>query len=481
MRDLTVQVRRNTEDLQKYLRDLDQWTEEMQKKDEQLKSSKKQEPSEVANSPDVAKRKVAEDVLIAEEEAKSAPSATKRPKSQPLKQHEYDKWERFDVDKALEELDKEKVVETKADPAGADPLVLRQQAVVEKDNGNKHFKAGKWDEAIACYTRGIQCDPTNAMIPANRAMALLKKKEFAAAEVDCTVAIGLDSTYTKAYMRRGVARRELGKLEDAIKDLRKAVELEPANKQAEAELEVTAKLVGNESVGEGSRRNKKTKEEPSKNIIEEAVITAEDSRSTRPKNQEVKLEPGQILPIVKSPHARSKKPLKRIEIAETGDVDTRPDDVSTKEIKGNDVQIPPSQKTQEKEISDKLESTSLASSGDRFKKPQSSVQFMAVWKYLSESERISYLSLLSEADYPVIFRHSLEPPTFGGILITLQKSDYDPRRILEHLKGLTKVPRISAIIMFMDSNERELARDVLSRCKNLEKEALQPIITCFDL
>lgn len=40
--------------------------------------------------------------------------------------------------------------------------------------GNGYFKEGKYEAAIECYTRGIAADGTNALLPANRAMAYLK-------------------------------------------------------------------------------------------------------------------------------------------------------------------------------------------------------------------------------------------------------------------------------------------------------------------
>ncbi len=43
--------------------------------------------------------------------------------------------------------------------------------------GNQLFKEGKYDEAIENYTQGIDCDPYNALLPANRAMALLKQEK----------------------------------------------------------------------------------------------------------------------------------------------------------------------------------------------------------------------------------------------------------------------------------------------------------------
>lgn len=51
------------------------------------------------------------------------------------------------------------------------------------------FQKGDFTKAIDCYTKGIQCDPANPVLPANRAMALLKIGNVAAAEVDCTLAI----------------------------------------------------------------------------------------------------------------------------------------------------------------------------------------------------------------------------------------------------------------------------------------------------
>lgn len=40
-------------------------------------------------------------------------------------------------------------------------------------------------------------------------MAHLKLAAYAAAEADCSLALELDPTYTKAYHRRGTARRHL--------------------------------------------------------------------------------------------------------------------------------------------------------------------------------------------------------------------------------------------------------------------------------
>lgn len=40
--------------------------------------------------------------------------------------------------------------------------------------GNAYFKEGKYEAAVECYSRGIEADSMNVLLPANRAMAFLK-------------------------------------------------------------------------------------------------------------------------------------------------------------------------------------------------------------------------------------------------------------------------------------------------------------------
>jgi len=76
----------------------------------------------------------------------------------------------------------------------------------------------------------------------NRAISLLKVNKFAEAESDCTKAIVLDYTSWKAYVRRGIARREQKNYKGSLEDLEKAVALVPDNKDAKKELEITREL-----------------------------------------------------------------------------------------------------------------------------------------------------------------------------------------------------------------------------------------------
>lgn len=43
--------------------------------------------------------------------------------------------------------------------------------------GNAFFKDGKFDDAIECYTRGMDADPYNPVLPTNRATAFFRLKK----------------------------------------------------------------------------------------------------------------------------------------------------------------------------------------------------------------------------------------------------------------------------------------------------------------
>nr|XP_028601570.1 RNA polymerase II-associated protein 3-like [Podarcis muralis]XP_028601571.1 RNA polymerase II-associated protein 3-like [Podarcis muralis]XP_028601572.1 RNA polymerase II-associated protein 3-like [Podarcis muralis]XP_028601573.1 RNA polymerase II-associated protein 3-like [Podarcis muralis]XP_028601574.1 RNA polymerase II-associated protein 3-like [Podarcis muralis] len=167
---------------------------------------------------------------------------------------------------------------------------LKQKAMAEKDLGNGYFKEGKYEIAIECYTRGIAADGTNALLPANRAMAYLKIQKYEEAEEDCTQAVLLDSSYSKAYARRGTARAALGKLKEAMQDFETVLNLEPGNKQAVNEL----MKLKNESIAKG-------------------LWTGTECPGLSQKETEAQ---NLVKPIDKPLHLRSKKPLRRIIIEE---------------------------------------------------------------------------------------------------------------------------------------------------------------------
>lgn len=340
----------------------------------------------------------------------------------------------------------------------------RQEAAIQKDRGNAYFKEGKYEAAIECYSRGMEADSMNVLLPANRAMAFLKLEKFKEAEEDCTKAISLDNTYSKAFARRATARVSLGKLKEAKTDFQAVLKLEPGNKQALNELQ---KLQD----------------------VSNSLLQTSDSSQRRT-----------IQPIDKPIHLRSTKPLRRIDIEEVSgkvpvpktesssqDVARKPDNdgsplstsPSAKMIKieeiadipshSSDQLTPPRQAVQpsQEESGHLLESSTKPSStgADVPPPPTNSFQLEAdLRKIRPQPELIyRYLKQIKPEMYSKIFHNSLESDILSQILKTLHGfyiENEPPTVILEILRNLASVRRFDMTIMFMSSAEKKVLKEV---------------------
>ncbi|KAL8612487.1 hypothetical protein ACOMHN_053741 [Nucella lapillus] len=278
------QLRRNQQDLQDYLADLGSWEDDMKKKEQELLDKKSNEPQKlppVRNSLDKKKLK----------------KKKKKKSDQPLGKKkisgfDFQAWDKFDVDKALEEIDGEEEKKSSSEYETDEEWETERRkhlANEEKNTGNSHLSAGACDIAVECYTHGMDLDPSNALLPANRALALIKLEKYAAAEVDCSTAITLDPLYVKAYLRRAAARVGLQHLEQALEDYQRVLQLEPNNKHARAEVDRLQKEI-----------------QRGKEDSEPAVTSLEKSQTN------------EVKAVYKPPEQRSKKPLRRIQIEEIG-------------------------------------------------------------------------------------------------------------------------------------------------------------------
>lgn len=105
----------------------------------------------------------------------------------------------------------------------------------EKEAGNAAFKAGAYGVAITHYERAQNIEPEMPYYQLNIAAACLKLSRWVEAEAACSKALAQHRS-SKGYFRRARARNMMGKQEDAIKDLRAALELQPSNIEALEEL-----------------------------------------------------------------------------------------------------------------------------------------------------------------------------------------------------------------------------------------------------
>ncbi|NXQ47561.1 RPAP3 protein, partial [Catharus fuscescens] len=370
---------------------------------------------------------------------------------------------------------------------------LKQKAIAEKDLGNGYFKEGKYEAAIECYTRGIAADGTNALLPANRAMAYLKIEKYKEAEDDCTQALLLDASYSKAFARRGAARVALGKLKEAIQDFEAVLKLEPGNKQAINEL---TKI-----------RNELAEKEQQAHQEYPAVLIKE----TEIKN---------IVKMIDNPlQIKSTKPLRRIDIEEVDD-DTSDDDLPSTTLANNwrnsvsveatetldqddlltAADIPKAKHLKIEEISDTsplqlpvnvkgISSTmhpSFPASKQGEKEirrsfmsaspvppiPANSFQLESDFRKLKDCPENMYLYLkqIEPSLYAKLFQKSLDPDLFNQILKILHDfyiEKEEPSLILEILRRLSELKRFDMAVMFMSGSEKKITQVLFNHVNHM--------------
>ncbi|XP_057281507.1 RNA polymerase II-associated protein 3 isoform X1 [Pezoporus wallicus] len=233
--ELQLQVKQNAEELQDFMRELESWEKDIKEVDSELR---KQSGVTGENLPPIRNK-----AFKKKKKSKSKVTSkitTEENKKNKIKSYDYEAWGKLDVDKILEELDKEDSTHDSVSPESDSEedgiRIDTKKALAEKEKGNIYFKQGKFDDAIKCYTRGMHFDPYNPVLPTNRASAFYRMKKFSVAESDCNLALALDKNYTKAYARRGAARFALKNLQGAKEDYEKVLELDANNFEAKNEL-----------------------------------------------------------------------------------------------------------------------------------------------------------------------------------------------------------------------------------------------------
>ncbi len=70
-------------------------------------------------------------------------------------------------------------------------------AEARKADGNKAYQAGRYEEAVAFYSKAVYHNPNDAVYYSNKSAALMMIQRYQEALDDCTQAIKLDDTYMK--------------------------------------------------------------------------------------------------------------------------------------------------------------------------------------------------------------------------------------------------------------------------------------------
>jgi len=120
------------------------------------------------------------------------------------------------------------------------PESVQETALTHLDHGRACLDKGKYDDAIADYTKAIALNPNDATAYSNRGVAYGSKGAFDRAIADYTKAIALKPNvalaYTLAYTNRGYTHEKKGDKEQAIADFRKALEIDPSDQYAKESL-----------------------------------------------------------------------------------------------------------------------------------------------------------------------------------------------------------------------------------------------------
>ncbi|CAB3255811.1 unnamed protein product [Arctia plantaginis] len=494
--EIQKQARENVKSIQTYMTDLQNWEAEMKRKEAALNGVCEQDLPPIRS-------KAKKDRPV--REIKKAPENR-------IKSYDYTAWEKFDVDKACEDVDMADIGPMSLDSKKSQQAKeekLREEAQYEKERGNTFVKSGKWDEAISCYNRAIELVKDDAIYYANRGLCYLKKNSLHQAESDCTEALRLDPTYVKALHRRAMARERLGSLRSASQDLGELLKFEPNNNAAKKQLDALKARMGTKGAKSKSsplstptveskplfkpKIEPKITELPAEPV---PVLTAEEKwRTGVGENITV------IIPVKKPPHLRSKRPLKPIPIQEIELGKISPEKPSTRlkiiEIEdslahgdtnnndSNKIEETPAKaidNIEEKGEGDKLaspESVKLISESIVSEKeiqnlvpPVNSVQFMAEWKYLKGKDvaRCHYLSIIDPLKIPSIFDNALESDVLSDVLRILHDNTkvFSNKTITAYLVGLSRVKRFSALAMFLSTADKTMLTTLLNYCKTAE-------------
>ncbi|XP_056368534.1 RNA polymerase II-associated protein 3 isoform X2 [Oenanthe melanoleuca] len=273
--ELQLQMKQNAEELQDFVRELESWEKDIKEVDTELR---KQSGVPEENLPPI-RNKAFKKKKKSNNKVPSKITSEENKKNK-IKSYDYEAWGKLDVDKILEELDKEDSTHDSVSPESDSEedgiRVDAEKALAEKEKGNNYFKQGNFDEAIKCYTRGMHSDPYNPVLPTNRASAFYRMKKFSVAESDCNLALALDKNYIKAYARRGAARFALKNFKGAKEDYEKVLELDANNFEAKNELKKIDQALS-------SKENSEQKE------FEDAVRTGlTDEEKQRIEDQQLK-------------------------------------------------------------------------------------------------------------------------------------------------------------------------------------------------
>ncbi|KAG5475476.1 hypothetical protein LSCM1_03596 [Leishmania martiniquensis] len=381
--------------------------------------------------------------------------------------------------------------------AAADPI---QQA---KEKGNALFQSGHLSEAVAAYTVGIDLDPASAtthVLYANRAMCYLKLGQWTAAEKDATTCVHMNTGYAKAYYRRAMARKQLGKLREARADLEAVLALAPGDTSTQQEMEsVTRALQAERAAAPPSTTATATTKKrivieevesegdevaaeapaPSVSALpmeEEEVRNAcieEDMRRLAAARELREVQARQEAQREAAAQAKRQRRHERVEVIDADEECSSKEEnktASSPACTAGVVAQAPSSPASPPPASSSASSASAATRArqrlsiakESLTTPKSFSEFERRFREVGDQPELRdhYVQQLDPATMAKLFGSNMTPEMLFGILQAVKT--FNTTTALQYAKGLCEVRRVEDLTLFFNAEEKAVVQDVLN-------------------
>ncbi|PNG99157.1 Protein STIP1, partial [Tetrabaena socialis] len=101
------------------------------------------------------------------------------------------------------------------------------EAAEEKERGNTAFAKKQYAEAMRCFSRCMELDPSCEVYPSNRSAAHASLEQWEEAAADARRVVALKPGWAKGWSRLGAACVGLRLYGDAAEAYRRALKIEP--------------------------------------------------------------------------------------------------------------------------------------------------------------------------------------------------------------------------------------------------------------
>ncbi|CAO3609230.1 unnamed protein product [Mucor hiemalis] len=342
------------------------------------------------------------------------------------------------------------------------PQTRAEKAEAEKAKGNEYFVKKDYKNAILHYGKAIDLDPTVPVYFVNCAMAFLKTNSFLEAEKDCTRGIQLQPKNVKALWRRGIALRELGRINEARKDFEAGLAIEPNNKSILDELK---------------------------------KLPVQPKMKEKPKPEPVVVEKRRLpINVIEEAYTETKRtPITKTVKVEEKDPKITPVPITQKEriVATEKTKIPPpssQNKVDTPTVAKPVEVSTPKVQPVKFTCPRTNFEFERDWKtYKGRGDDIlyQYFQCIPPTSFSSLFKSSLESDQFEK-MVDLIESRYTKEKTVEDifkvLEGLSSVKRIDMLIMFLSKKHQQAIQglfNLVNSSSDIPKDTLAKVAKVY--